>query len=198
MNVAGISPVSILGWVTVSEPMLKNLKRLFITLVLAMLLPALSSAESVYETHTEFLSRAFGDSPPEPGIIWLSGERKSTVRKLLGHDYPALRMRYWCQAERSAWVLNEIGKELPITVGVVINKDYIQSLRVLTYRENRGGEVATPAFTDQFSGVALQTSGTLDAGIDGISGATLSVQALTRLASIALYLHDDTGCKDGA
>ncbi len=173
-------------------------KKIPVILVFAMLLPALASAESVYETHAEFLGRAFGNSPPEPGIIWLSGERKSAVRQLLGHDYPALRLRYWCQARRSAWVLNEIGKELPITVGVVINKDYIQSLRVLTYRENRGGEVATPSFTDQFNGVALQSSGTLNADIDGISGATLSVQALTRLASIALYLHDDTGCKDGA
>jgi len=172
-------------------------KKLLIMLVFALTLPTLASAESVYETHAEFLSRAFGDSPPEPGITWLSGERKSTVRQLLGHDYPALRLRYWCQAGRSAWVLNEIGKELPITVGVIINKKYIQSLRVLTYRENRGGEVATPSFTDQFNGVALQSSGTLNTDIDGISGATLSVQALTRLASIALFLHDDTGCKDG-
>jgi hypothetical protein len=172
-------------------------RKWFVTLALALSLPALTAAESVYETHAEFLSRAFGNSPPEPDIIWLSGERKSTVRQLLGHDYPALRLRYWCQVGRSAWVLNEIGKELPITVGVVINKDYIQSLRVLTYRENRGGEVATPSFTDQFNGVTLQSSGTLDSGIDGISGATLSVQALTRLASIALFLHDDTGCKDG-
>ena len=167
-------------------------------LALALSLPTLASAASVYETHAEFLSRAFGESLPEPGIVWLSGERKSTVRQLLGHDYPALRLRYWCQAERSAWVLDEIGKELPITVGVVVNKDYIQSLRVLTYRENRGGEVTTPSFTDQFNGVALHSGGTLDTDIDGISGATLSVQALTRLASIALFLHDDTGCKDGA
>ena len=68
-----------------------------ITLVLALLLPVPATAESVYETHAEFLSRAFGESPPEPNIIWLSGERKSTVRQLLGHDYPAPRLRYWCQ-----------------------------------------------------------------------------------------------------
>ena len=71
-------------------------------------------------------------------------------------------------------------------------------LRVMTYRENRGGEVSTPAFTDQFDGVALAADGVLDANIDGISGATLSVQALTRMASLALYLHNDSGCKDGA
>ena len=164
---------------------------------MALSLPTMVCADSVYETHAEFLARAFSDSPPEPRIIWLSGERKSAVRQRLGHDYPALRLRYWCQAGRSAWVLEELGKELPITVGIIINKDYIKSLRVLTYRENRGGEVVTPSFTDQFNGVALDNDGALNVKIDGISGATLSVQALTRLASMALYLHTNTGCKDG-
>ena len=171
--------------------------KLSVLLVFAMLLPALATAESVYETHAEFLNRAFGESPPEPGIIWLSGERKSTVRQLLGHDYPALRLRYWCQAGRSAWVLEEIGKELPITVGIIVENDYIKNLRVLTYRENRGGEVSTPSFTDQFNHIERLENGALNTKIDGISGATLSVQALTRLASMALYLDSSTGCKDG-
>lgn len=163
-----------------------------------MLLPSLAAAASVYETQAKFLIRAFSGSPPEPRVVWLTGERKSAVQQLLGHDYPALRLRYWCQAGRSAWILDEVGKELPITVGVIIDNDFIESLRVLTYRENRGGEVATPAFTDQFYGVALDTNGALGATIDGISGATLSVQALTRLATMALFLHGNTGCKDGA
>lgn len=163
-----------------------------------MMLPGFAPAASVYETQTEFLNRAFSDTQPAPTVIWLSGERKSSVRQMLGHDYPAMRLRYWCQAERSAWVLEEIGKELPITIGVIIDKDYIQSLRVLTYRENRGGEVTAPAFSDQFNGVSLDTSGALDTTIDGISGATLSVHALTRLANIALYLHSESGCNDDA
>ncbi|MGA9574584.1 MAG: FMN-binding protein [Lysobacterales bacterium] len=160
--------------------------------------PALVLSASVYETQPEFLSRAFPGAPPEPGVLWLSGERKSAVRQLLGHDYSALRLRYWCKDGRSAWVLDEIGKELPITVGIIIEKDTIRSLRVLTYRENRGGEVATPAFTDQFMNASLKESNDLDVRIDGISGATLSVQALTRLAAMALFLHTQSGCNGGA
>ena len=167
-------------------------------MIMITMLPSLAAADSVYETRSEFLSRAYHGSPPEPRVVWLSGERKSKVQQLLGHDYPALRLRYWCKAGRSAWILDEIGKELPITVGVIIDNDHIQNLRVLTYRENRGGEVTTPAFTDQFYGVTLDTKGGLDTTIDGISGATLSVQALTRLANMALFLHDDSGCIDGA
>jgi len=178
--------------------MFSRQQQVFVLMVFVTYLPVMVFAASVYETRVEFLDRAFNGSPPDPGLTWLSGERKSVVSELLGHDYPALRLRYWCQAGRSAWVLEEIGKELPITVGVIVERDYIRSLQVMTYRENRGGEVSTPAFTDQFDGVALAVDGGLDENIDGISGATLSVQALTRLATMALFLHHDSGCKDGA
>lgn len=167
-------------------------------LALAAAWPAQIIAESIYETPAAFVERAFMGSPPAPRLVWLSGARKSFVRQLLGHDYAALRIRYWCQAGRSAWVLEEVGKDLPITVGVIIENSVISSLQVLIYRENRGGEVVAPAFTGQFNGVALATDGALDTVIDGISGATLSVKALQRLATMALYLHADTGCKDGA
>ena len=170
---------------------------LFITLLIALSLPALVFSASVYETQADFLSRAFNDSPPEPETLWLSGERKPVVRQLLGHDYSALRLRYWCQAGRSAWILDEIGKELPITVGIIIENSYIKNLRVMTYRENRGGEVATPAFTDQFINAELEENNELDIRIDGISGATLSVQSLTRLATMALFLHAESNCQNG-
>lgn len=169
-----------------------------IILVLLVLVPALANSASVYETQAKFLNRAFGNSVPEAMVIWLSGERKTTVRQLLGHDYPALRVRYWCQTPRSAWILEEVGKELPITVGVIVQDDHIRSLKVLTYRENRGGEVATPAFTDQFNQATLASNRALDTRVDGISGATLSVKALTRLATMALFLHADSGCNNGS
>lgn len=172
-------------------------RNLFLSAVMAVLLPSPASAASVYETQPEFLDRAFSGSPPEPAVLWLSGGRKSGVRQLLGHDYPALRLRYWCRDRRSAWVLEEIGKDLPITVGIIIDKGTIRDLRVLTYRESRGGEVATPAFTDQFIDASLDGE-KLNVQIDGISGATLSVQALTKLAAVALFLNTDSGCDDGA
>jgi hypothetical protein len=160
-------------------------------------LPLLVHSATVYESHAEFLSRAFSGSPPEPGIIWLSGEKKATVRQLLGYDYPALRLRYWCRISRSAWVLEEVGKEQPITVGIIVENSYIKSLRVLTYRENRGGEVATASFTDQFNHASLDDNNRLERKIDGISGATLSVQALTRVAGLALFLHGQSSCENG-
>lgn len=171
---------------------------MFKALLIFLLMPITVSAESVYETRAEFLTRAFGNSVPETEVIWLSGETKSTVGKILGHPYAGLRIQYWCRAQHSAWILDEIGKEQPITVGIIIAGSYIKSLGVLTYRENRGGEVATPAFTDQFLDVSIKVDGGLSKKIDSISGATLSVNALTRLANMALFLHDESGCGDGA
>lgn len=172
-------------------------KKLCVVVMIGLLTPLAAHAESVYETQADFLNRAFGNAVPEPGVIWLDGDTKSTIGKILGHPYAGLRIRYWCRAEQSAWVLDEIGKEQPITVGIIIAGTYIKSLRVLTYRENRGGEVATPAFTDQFTGATIGQDGALSNRIDSISGATLSVRALTRLANMALFLHADSGCGDG-
>lgn len=177
--------------------MLSTGLKILVAILVLMSSPSMVMAETVYETQGEFLNRAFSESPPEPSIVWLSGDRKSGVEQILGHDYPALRLRYWCRNERSAWILEEIGKDLPITVGVVVNHDYIESLRVLTYRENRGGEVTTPSFTEQFNGSSLDGDASLDRSIDGITGATLSARALTRLAKMALFMNQSAGCSNG-
>ena len=65
----------------------------------------------------------------------------------------------------------------------------LERVRVLAYRESRGWEVKDRAFTSQFDGARLTARQTLDRGIDGISGATLSVRALGRLTRLALLLH---------
>ena len=53
-----------------------------------------------------------------------------------------------------------------------------------------------PFFTDQFVAARLQSDERLDRSIDGITGATLSVGAVTRIARVALVL-DATIKADG-
>ena len=62
-------------------------------------------------------------------------------------------------------------------------------LKVLTFRESRGWEVKHTFFTRQFDNVGINQDQQLDKHIDGISGATLSVRALKKVARIALYLE---------
>jgi hypothetical protein len=89
--------------------------------------------------------------------------------------------------------MDEIGKEKPITVGVIIDNDEIQKVIILEFRESRGGEVRHPFFTRQFTGLFLKADDKLSQRIDGISGATMSVRAVSNVSRFALRLHDTLG-----
>jgi len=160
-----------------------------VALLLATVLACnISLAANTYQTPEDFLSETFSGKVPEPGIIWVTGKRKDVVKKILGHRYPALRVHYWRKHQRSAWILEETGKEQPITAGLIVNNGRLERIKVLVYRESRGWEVRYPFFTDQFKGARLDRTGDLDRHIDGISGATLSTRAMKKLAMLALYL----------
>ena len=164
--------------------------------ILIILWPVIARADGGYQSPEEFLLEAFHGTTPEPRVVWLKGDIKGTASKILGHPYPGLRIRYWGEGGRSAWILEEIGKVKPITVGLVVNDDGLERIRVLAFRESRGWEVRYPFFTDQFTGIGLTEGNELDRSIDGISGATLSVRALKKLARLALYLHSQTRTPD--
>lgn len=161
-------------------------------LFLICLMANLTFAEEVYQTSEDFLKETFQNSIPEPHLLWLTGERQKVAEQILGHKSTALRIRYWKTGEKSAWILDEVGKDEPITTGVVINQDKIEQLKVLIFRESRGWEVKYPFFTDQFKETQLKSDYNLNKTIDGISGATLSVNALQKVARLALYLHQQT------
>ncbi len=164
---------------------------------LAMLLFALAwllaatpaAARGTYLPPADFIQQSFANQPPAPKLLWLDKELQKSVNTILGHDYPALRLRYWRQQQRSLWVLEEIGKEQPITLGIVVNAGAIETFEVLIFRESRGSEIRHPFFTRQFDKVSLDQDGQLSSTVDGISGATLSVRAATRLARLALLFH---------
>ena len=149
-------------------------------------------AKGLYLTQEQFLKQSFGASQHEGGQLWLGGDRKTTVQSILNRKGVGLRVRYWRSEDKSAWVLHEVGKDLPITIGIVVRgreRPGIQSIRVLEYRESRGGEVRLDSFTRQFAGVTLNNDTGLSMSIDGITGATLSVRSMKRVARLALFLH---------
>jgi len=164
------------------------MRQILLPLFVLFLLAPPAQARGVYQTPEEFLAEAFAGDPPKPGVIWLTGEKRKMVTRILQHKPDRLRVRYWARGTRSAWILEEIGKEKPITVGILIDTGRISRIRVLVFRESRGDEVRHPFFTRQFEQATLQPDYQLDRPIDGISGATLSVRALIKLARVALYL----------
>lgn len=160
-----------------------------LAVILMYVTASLALAEDVYQAPQDFLNEVFDGTPPAAQMLLLKDELRTTSTRIMGHRYPRIRLRYWLQDGRSAWILEEIGKERPITTGLVVGDDGIERIRVLVFRESRGWEVRHPFFTDQFPGTQLDADMQLDRDIDGISGATLSVRALKKLARLALYLH---------
>ena len=126
--------------------------------------------------------------------LWINKEQREQIEKILNHSFSQIRVRYWGEGSRTGWIFEEIGKELPITVGVIVEDEKIMDLTVLEYRESRGGEVVYPFFTGQFNAASLTRGKSLglDKSIDGITGATLSVRALKKIATLALYCHQQT------
>ena len=162
--------------------------------LLCLLLATATSlpAKGVYQEPDAFLSEVFNGEPPAPKVLWITRALRDPIEEILGHSPGVLRMRYWKSYQRSAWILEEIGKEQPITVGLVVHAGRLETVRVLAFRESRGWEVRYPFFTDQFNGATLTDEHNLDRTIDGISGATLSVRALQKLARLALFLDSRT------
>lgn len=144
-----------------------------------------------------FLQKSFAGQSPQSRTLWLKPELKQRVEAILQHPYQGLRVKYWQIGHRSAWVLDEIGKEQPITTGIIIDEGRIVGIDVLAYRESRGGEVQQNFFTRQFQGLTLSKDDKLSKKIDGITGATLSVSALQKLARVAL-LFDALKPADGS
>jgi hypothetical protein len=163
-----------------------------LALFLLLSVAANTLAEGVDQEPEAFIKEVFAGQPPASEALWITRSLREPITGILGHAPNALRVRYWGEKRRTAWILDEIGKERPITVGLVIDNGRLETVKVLAYRESRGWEVRYPFFTDQFNGVRLTRDNELDQSIDGISGATLSVRALKNLVRLALFLHNQT------
>ena len=163
----------------------------FAVLAIAFLSTFVSAAEKVYEKPSIFMKRHFG-TLPKTQLLDLSGAQEKQLKSILGHSYPAKKIRYWQGNGKTAWILEEVGKSQPITTGIIVKAGKIAEIKVLVYRESHGWEVTRPFFTKQFVGASLNGK-TLNKKIDGIVGATLSVNALKKLSAAALYLSQQTG-----
>lgn len=153
----------------------------------------------------ELRQQTFGEQPLPWQTLWINAEQRQQIENILGHSFRALRIRYLADGHTTLWKFEEIGKEQLISLGVVVSDGRIANIQVMEYRESRGGEIRHDFFTKQFKGLSLSgdinLSGdnsrdnhqlTLSDSIDGITGATLSVRAMTKVATLALYCHQLT------
>jgi hypothetical protein len=171
---------------------------LFALLCVCLICARMPAVAETYVSRDEFLAAAFSNQEPEQKMLWLDSAQRDTIKEILGHPYRGLRIRYWAADDRRAWILDEIGKEAPITIGVVAEDGQVMGVTVLEFRESRGGEVRYDFFTHQFLGAGLTSDLQLDQNIDGITGATLSVRAVIDVTELALYLSGSVEANNAA
>jgi len=146
--------------------------------------------ETEYLKPEAFLAKVYGENVPSISLMPLRGDTRKRAEAALGHRYSGLRLRYWLQNGTSAWIIDEKSKDMPMTIGIGINPEgEIAVIELLVYREPRGGEIHQAAFRKQYLGLRLTGNNALSGPVDGITGATLSVDALNRVAAMALVLH---------
>ena len=81
-----------------------------------------TSAKNIYQTPNAFVSQALNISTPKAKVFWLDDNAQATIERILAHKFNKMRIRYWQKANESVWILNEIGKESLITVGIHVKK----------------------------------------------------------------------------
>jgi len=148
-------------------------------------------ADNIYLEPMSFVKTQFSGQPPKAKVIWLDKTLKAKLAAILQHEYMGLRIRYWQDNQgvhKTVWVLNEIGKEKNITLGITVMNQKIKVVKVLAFRESRGWEIKHNFFTQQFKGLFLKDDKSLSHSIDGITGATLSVRAVKKMTRMALLL----------
>ncbi len=89
------------------------------------------------------------------------------------------------------FIVNEIGKEMPITFVVCLDggEMRVRFIDVLAYRETRGGEIRSRLFLKQFFGKSEEDKLMVGDDIRNIRGATLSAWATSRAVRKAFALR---------
>ncbi len=149
-------------------------------------------AERVYNKTSDYVKSFFDGETPKKETVWVIGDLRDNINQVInGADSTPVRYRYWRKDNRTLWVLDSVARTMPITAGVVVEDGKILDISVLTYRETRGHEVQNRVHRAQYYGASITGKNTLDKPINGISGSTLSVNSMKRMARIALLLHND-------
>ena len=155
----------------------------------ALVLPGFAEEEKVldvqvYLTKKQALEIAFpGADKIDKERKWLKEGDAEAIRSLFGEKIHENRFTYYVGKKGGKpmgyMVIDHIiGKSFPITFMVVLNVDgTVRDVEVMVYREPRGWEVRYPTFMSQFFGMNAAAD---FREINSITGATLSVRAITK------------------
>jgi Na+-translocating ferredoxin:NAD+ oxidoreductase RnfG subunit len=142
---------------------------------------------SIRDDAEEYINFAYGKDIQVKFIKWnptqerkIIFEKKARLRFMFDHIY------VW-EITRSDTIVgiaildNVLGKSLPITFLSCFNSDgQLIKTHIVKYREDYGYEVGNKRWLNQFIGLDVNSDFIIGKNIDGISGATISVNSVTR------------------
>ena len=147
----------------------------------------LVARSSIEQKSVESLKKIFGDSVTvSNAIIKLSGEDKEKIfvasKQMWQQDsVNVLMCRNHDAFVGAGFVDNVKGKTQFITYLVAIDtSNAVKDIDVLVYRESYGGEIAYASFRKQFRSKTTHDELKVGKDIKNISGATISVRAITQ------------------
>ena len=133
-----------------------------------------------------FITSQFGDSVSiKMNTLKLNAVVKSQLQNTAQQVFYRDELYYWTISKNDstlahAFLDNVLGKSMPITFLVLFNTEgEIISSEVIKYREAYGGEVDNKNWLSQFIHFSDTSDYSVGKNIDGISGATISVNSLS-------------------
>ena len=135
----------------------------------------------------DFIRDTLGAVPPERRLV-LEAEEQSVAAAMLGTRRFKSTVSYWQKNGQRIWVLQARGKVNLIDAGLVVEQGRVVKGEVLVFRESRGHQICSDRFLKQLKGLFFKKNGKLNRKVDGYSGATYSVNAVRKMARLALYL----------
>ena len=115
-----------------------------------------------------------------PQEIKIYSENKSRSRFMFTHIY-VWKISEFDSLVGVAILDNVLGKSLPITYLTCFNMDgQLINAHIVKYREDYGYEVGNRRWLNQFLGLDASSDYNVGINIDGISGATISVNSVSR------------------
>ena len=166
-----------------------------ITICVILLIPVVLSA-GVGEDTESILRQLFpGADGFEFTAIELDQNAKKLAERASGQMFQMEKVFFWRIQDGEdvigfAVLDNVLGKVQPITYVVVYDSQLsVVEVQVIRYREQHGGAVQNPSWLDQFKGFKSDSGFILGEHIDGVTGATLSANALTKgVKRMTVYL----------
>ncbi|MEE9615164.1 MAG: FMN-binding protein [Thermodesulfobacteriota bacterium] len=153
---------------------------------------AAAAAVREYATEQEVLERAFPGAEIEKKRLKISPGERERIEELIKGKYFKKSISFHIARKEGrtlgyATVPNEVGKTRRITFMVVMDRDgKVKSVDILVFRESHGYEIENPRWRKQFEGKTIEDPIRPRRDIKNISGATLSVRAVTRGVKKAL------------